>query len=535
MLGVVIAAALASDLGSQVHVALGHTQDSLNVAWVTETGNGTTTVTWGTSCSNLTSSAKGDARAFTQDVGRLWYSRTAVMSGLSPNKEYCYKVGVDGVYPTQTYTIVNRRALVPDRHIIFGDMGSAASFSLCQACKQYDEVCTAETCAQSLQAGLVSEVDTASLFYHAGDFGYNLADNNGMTGHNYMKNVEQFAARVPYMVNHGNHEDYNGNLEHYVERFRNMPSNADPATIVTANGEATNSLYFSFDSGLVHYISISTELWVGVGTDKVSNKTLLAWLERDLVAANSNRHNVPWIIISGHRALYTSEPSSGSQYPEDIPIKTDLEPLLFKYGVDFCVNGHIHNYERSWPTYKGKSTQSYVDPTATVYIVTGAAGSREMSSAFQQPSPSWSAFRSNSFSYSRMLVYNATHIHWQQVLTDPVHFEGKYGDILDDVWFVQHNHGPFDESRAPKDVPQTHCVTHDHFTPQMLGIDDGSGRDTYLQIMDYKKKHGAAAFAKKLQAVLAKINDGGNALMWEEESLARDTRNHFKWANGGDQ
>lgn len=40
-------------------------------------------------------------------------------------------------------------------------------------------------------------------------------------------------------------------------------------------------------------------------------------------------------------------------------------------GVDLFLNGHEHNYERNWPTYRGNSTQSNVEPTAPIYIVTG--------------------------------------------------------------------------------------------------------------------------------------------------------------------
>ena len=63
-----------------------------------------------------------------------------------------------------------------------------------------------------------------------------------------------------------------------------------------------------------------------------------------------------------------------------------------------------HADERTYPVYEGKSDRSNVDPKATIYIVTGAAGSPEMHEAFTNTPPSWSAFRSNTFGYSRMCV-----------------------------------------------------------------------------------------------------------------------------------
>jgi UDP-2,3-diacylglucosamine pyrophosphatase LpxH len=32
-----------------------------------------------------------------------------------------------------------------------------------------------------------------------------------------------------------------------------------------------------------------------------------------------------------------------------------LEDLMNKYDVDIVQTGHLHDYERSWPTYKGKA------------------------------------------------------------------------------------------------------------------------------------------------------------------------------------
>ena len=51
-----------------------------------------------------------------------------------------------------------------------------------------------------------------------------------------------------------------------------------------------------------------------------------------------------------------------------------------------------------------------------------------MHEGFTRVPPSWSAFRSNTFGYSRMIVHNSTHVHWQQVSTDPTSFPlSEYG------------------------------------------------------------------------------------------------------------
>eukprot|EP01047_Picozoa_sp_COSAG01_P097922 COSAG01_NODE_28179_length_667_cov_1.070423_1_plen_84_part_00 len=72
--------------------------------------------------------------------------------------------------------------------------------------------------------------------------------------------MRQIAATVPYMVSVGNHENSPAALAHFTESFRNMPSNS--GTISSINGQSRNNWWYSWNSGLVHYVAISTELCV---------------------------------------------------------------------------------------------------------------------------------------------------------------------------------------------------------------------------------------------------------------------------------
>jgi len=85
---------------------------------------------------------------------------------------------------------------------------------------------------------------------------------------------------------------------------------------------------------------------------------------------------------------------------------------------------------------------------ATTHILTGASGqylTSIMRKAFERPTEAWDAFRNSIFGYSRMQVMNATHLHWQQVEADPENpaARGLYGQVVDDVWLVQEQHGSF--------------------------------------------------------------------------------------------
>ena len=523
----------------QVHLALGKTTSELNVEWVTQTTS-EDSIVWGLSPTELSSTEKGDSVAYTKDEGRKWYTHVATMNNLQENTNYYYKVGNNQTGYSDVFKVMNERKATidkPFKHILFGDLGTSCGFSLCEACTQQSLICDAATCAKNrTDAGLISETD-ADMFLHVGDFAYNLADGNGTIGDQFFKNIQQVAAKTPYMVSHGNHEDTHANLAHYLERFRLMPSNAEPPTYLSHNGRTTNSLYFSWNHGLVHYVAISTEMWFGTGDLTANLLTMLRWLRNDLKKANENRDKFPWIIVHGHRSIYCScdkDCDIGAEF-----IRLEMEPILFENGVDFFINGHEHNYERMWPTYKSKSDQSNFNPKATVYVVTGAAGSREMHEPFTKPQPSWSAFRSNTFSYTRMYVHNASHIHWQQVQTDPTLFPGSdYGRVIDDTWFVQNSHGPFNESLAPKKKPTSCsiCGEYDHWAP-LLGLEDGSGRSMVELIAEYRKKNGDDAWRSKLESLMSQLQS--NLTVWEDvredgnSDGAWAEKKGFQWKGGG--
>ena len=60
---------------------------------------------------------------------------------------------------------------------------------------------------------------------------------------------------------------------------------------------------YSYDYGLVHFIMMSTEHDMG------NKSTQYKWLENDLKKVN--RTKTPWIILAGHRPMYTSELAIG--------------------------------------------------------------------------------------------------------------------------------------------------------------------------------------------------------------------------------
>lgn len=65
----------------------------------------------------------------------------------------------------------------------------------------------------------------------------------------------------------------------------------------------------------------------------------MPWLEQDLVKANANREQVPWIVGFAHKGWYMQPEVNFSV----------IDDALHKGGVDLFFAGHIHIYQRFFP------------------------------------------------------------------------------------------------------------------------------------------------------------------------------------------
>jgi 3',5'-cyclic AMP phosphodiesterase CpdA len=83
------------------------------------------------------------------------------------------------------------------------------------------------------------------------------------------------------------------------------------------------------------------------------DRTQLDWLERALSGSRAR-----WKIAYAHHPLY----SSGGRHGSEVDLRTLVEPLFIKYGVDVVLAGHEHFYERIRPQHD------------VYYFISGAAG-----------------------------------------------------------------------------------------------------------------------------------------------------------------
>jgi 3',5'-cyclic AMP phosphodiesterase CpdA len=117
--------------------------------------------------------------------------------------------------------------------------------------------------------------------------------------------------KIPFYAALGNHDDP---TQRYYKPF-NM------------NGER----FYTFKKGDARFFALDSNYM-----DQVQ----LKWLEQQLSGANDR-----WKIAYFHHPIY----SSGARHGSEVDLRTRVEPLFVKYGVDIVFAGHEHFYERIVP------------------------------------------------------------------------------------------------------------------------------------------------------------------------------------------
>ena len=124
------------------------------------------------------------------------------------------------------------------------------------------------------------------------------------------------------------------------------------------------NLYYSFDYRHVHFIIMSTLSEFNATSDQYN------FIEKDLKNASENE-NIDWIVVTSYGPFYTSP----SAHPAKNDIRNIYHPLFDRYGVDLVLQGHNHNYQRTYPVTFNADESS--NPAVTNGFTTGYEGSKD--------------------------------------------------------------------------------------------------------------------------------------------------------------
>jgi 3',5'-cyclic AMP phosphodiesterase CpdA len=126
---------------------------------------------------------------------------------------------------------------------------------------------------------------------------------------------------------------FKGLLDIGVKFYAALGNHDDPARQVS---------YEKFNMGGKHYYSFKPKDGVRFFAldSNYMDKKQLDWFESELTNSGSE-----WKIVFFHHPLY----SSGEKHGSNLELRSALEPVMIKHGVDIVMSGHEHFYERIKP------------------------------------------------------------------------------------------------------------------------------------------------------------------------------------------
>jgi hypothetical protein len=300
-------------------------------------------------------------RTYTDGInGETVWTYHAEITGLAPDTGYSYTVTADNDSSAQPFSAAFTTAplgRVPFRFTSFGDLATPNT----QWVLSYGQ-----------SAYAVAAVESFKPLFHLlnGDLCY--GDLNPTTQpevwRDFGNNNQASAANRAWMPCPGNHEVEFDNgpqgFTSYLTRYL-LPDNGVPWF---------RGRWYSFRVGSVLFISLDADDVVyqdagafvagpapltpvtSTGNPPIEPGTSFyvhgysrgaqtAWLERTLASARSDP-SIDWIIAQMHQiACSSSVIGNGS----DLGIRQEWLPLFDRYQVDLVLNGHDHDYERSFP------------------------------------------------------------------------------------------------------------------------------------------------------------------------------------------
>jgi hypothetical protein len=165
----------------------------------------------------------------------------------------------------------------------------------------------------------------------------------------------------------GNHEDDSSEgFSEYMSKF------------------GLSQTYYSYNYQDVHVLVMDSDR-----NSYSSGSSQRSFVQNDLQSASTNP-NIKWIIVYLHKPLYTSPNSCGSSScsntgSENTNLRNGFHPLFDQYGVDLVLQGHVHNYQRTFPLkYDPPSPSSpiigsnnantYTEGNGVVFAIVGTGG-----------------------------------------------------------------------------------------------------------------------------------------------------------------
>jgi len=313
--------------------------DRMTVKWRTD-NNSDTILRYGDAPGNLTQTV-----TITESVT----DHTVTLTGLMPATRYYYQIestnedgpvraGADDNHYFKTHPAPSARS--PARIWVIGDSGTTTTPKM----NVYNAYRT-RTGSSHTDAWLM-----------LGDNAYEHGTDSEFQGAVFDAYPELLRNTVLWSCQ-GNHESDYGYDTVYTD-IHHFPTAGECGGVAS-----TTELYYSFDHGNIHFISLNTS-----GPDDINdfprNGGMIDWLEADLKATAND-----WIVAFMHHGPYTKGSHDSDTELRHVKNRRYITPLLETYGVDLVLAGHSHNYERSMLINGHHSNMTTGDSRSSTFVI----------------------------------------------------------------------------------------------------------------------------------------------------------------------
>lgn len=328
-------------------------QEAIVIAWQTEHQAAEFTLDYGpTEQRGRTAMVTRTERWQGSQAADRWYNYAAALTGLHLSKRYRYRLRGNGQTIAEGYFTTRKKRGDPLRFVAFGDnaYGNPGQRAVAYYAYQAHPDFIMNTGDNVYESGLDSEY--AKYFYPI----YNADGADPAVGAPLLRSVPFYTVIANHDVHHkdaakhpaADFDEARDSLAYYTAMHLPLngptpppsptPLLGDPKLIADfeqcAGPRFPGMANYSFDYGDAHFLCLDSNIYIDP-----DSPALQAWIESDLKATDAL-----WKFVVYHHPAF----NAGAKHYKEQQMRV-LSPLFESQGVDLCLHGHEHTYQRTMP------------------------------------------------------------------------------------------------------------------------------------------------------------------------------------------
>lgn len=296
-------------------------------------------------------------------TGKNEYANRATATGLAPSTKYIYRVG-DGTTWSANYSFTTGNPNSGFSFAVFGDPQIGAFDSNKHSSLPHASLADDKTGWSNTLKEVTSNHPSINFLFSLGDQ-VNNYDDLSKQQDEYKAffnpdSTQNFFQNYPLVAFEGNHDHQMGTYYNFHYNHPNLSSLGQTSNSSVDNNDG--DYWFTYGNVLFMVLNANDAL------DTAAHDQFM----QQAIAANPN---VKWKVAAWHQSAYSEANHSDSSSADDpiMTVRKTWPKLMDKYGIDIVLQGHDHEYTRTFQMYGGvpvntTKTNAVTNPKGTVYF-----------------------------------------------------------------------------------------------------------------------------------------------------------------------